>query len=241
MSVVMKKARNVTNNNELRLVSDIAKQLNVKYSLFRLNRIENEQANSFEIPDNNQICFYPLNDGMPTRGINFYKNGELIISNSKEFSQISNLDEIILKMIRIYSESLDSGIILDPYYFMLELTDDICKDYHGRADLVITEKTIRNNKLNNKNFDEANKYFINHFLDHFIGWNFGLSVNRNEIVKKELEKLNEKVINMGLREWAGSGYEVIGTAQEEHNGLQHYKLPTEKAKIMQKVNYYTTQ
>ena len=46
----------------------------------------------------------------------------------------------------------------------------------------------------------ATKYFINHFLDHFIGWNFGLSVNRNEDLKRELEELKK--------------YKAIGTVEE---------------------------
>ena len=74
--------------------------------------------------------------------------------------------------------------------------------------------------------------FINKFLDHFIGWNFGVSVNRNEKLKAELESLNEKVINMGLREYAGTGYEVYGIETEEHNGLQHFYLPTEKGQAI---------
>ena len=168
---------------------------------------------------------------MPTLSIEFYKNDKLIIDNKKEYSQISNLDDIILQIVRIYNYSLDNKIVLDPFYFMLELTDEICNDYHGSANLVITEKAIRNQKLNEQNFDEANKYFINHFLDHFIGWNFGLSVNRNKLLRNELKKLNDKVIDMGIREYAGSGYEVYGVEDEEYNGLQHYKLPVKKSKI----------
>ena len=138
-------------------------------------------------------------------------------------------------MVRIFNQSLDNRIVLDPYYFMLELTDEPCKDYKGNVSLVITEKAIRNQKLNDQNFDEATKYFINHFLDHFIGWNFGLSVNRNETLKRELEELNEKVIDMGIREWAGSGFEVYGVEDEVHNGLQHYTLPTEKVNVKKKI------
>ena len=217
-------------NKELKQVEIIVESLNIKLNLHSLAKINKGRVNAFEM-SNNLVFFYPLNDGMPTCGFEFYKNGKLVINNDKEYSQIKNLDDILLEMVRLFNFSLDNQIVLDPYYFMLELTDEICEDYHGRANLVITEKTIRNQKLNEQNFDEANKYFINHFLDHFIGWNFGVSVNRNETLRKELEELNSKVIDMGIREYAGSGFEVCGTEHEAYNGLQHYKFPTKKPNV----------
>ena len=230
MSNVLK---TIFNHNELKQVKSIADSLNLKFNLHDLKKLKKEHVNAFEI-SNNLVYFYPLNDGMPRCGFEFYKNDKLIIDNDKEYSQISNLDEILLQMVRIFNQSLDNRIVLDPYYFMLELTDEPCKDYQGNVSLVITEKAIRNQKLNEENFDEATKYFINHFLDHFIGWNFGLSVNRNEDLKRELEELNEKVIDMGIREWAGPGFEVYGVEDEVSDGLQHYKLPTEKEKVKKK-------
>ena len=231
MSNVLK---TIFNHNELEQVKSIADSLNLKFSFHDLKKLKKEHVNAFEIY-NNLVYFYPLNDGMPTCSFEFYKNGELVIDNDKEYSQISNLDEILLQMVRIFNQSLDNRIVLDPYYFMLELTDEPCKDYKGNVSLVITEKAIRNQELNEDVFDEATKYYINHFLDHFIGWNFGLSVNRNEDLKRELEELNEKVIDMGIREWAGSGFEVYGVEDEVYDGLQHYKLPTEKANVKKKV------
>ena len=232
-AIFIRKSDTEIQQQEFEQVKEIADSLNLKFNLYDLKKINKENVNAFEI-SNNLVYFYPLNDGMSTCGFEFYKNGVLIIDNDKEYSQISNLDEIILQMVRIFNQSLDNRIVLDPYYFMLELIDEPCKDYHGNANLVITEKAIRNQKLNKKNFDEANKYFINLFLDHFIGWNFGLSVNRNEDLKRELEELNEKVIDMGIREWAGSGFDVYGGGDEAYDVLQHYKLPTKKGKVKEK-------
>ena len=157
-----------------------------------------------------------------------------MLHNQNVYSEITNLDEIILQIVRIFNKSLDEAIVLDPYYFMLKLNDEVKENYKGSATLVITEKAIRNQKLNEKNFDEATKYFINHFLDHFIGWNFGVSVNRNETLKEELLILNNKVIEMGIREYAGSGFEVYGVDDEVHNGLQHFTLPKEKENVLTK-------
>ena len=218
------------------IMDTIADTLGLKLCYHNLEKIKKDYTNTFEI-SNNLIYFYPLNDGYPTCGFEFYQNGELIIDNDKEYSQISNLDDIILQMVRVFNQSLDREIVLDPYYFMLELTDEICKGYHGSANLMITEKAIRNQKLNDENFDEAQKYFINRFLDHFIGWNFGLSVNRNETLRQELEELNEKVIDMGIREYAGDGFEVCGTEDSVVNGLQHYVLPLEKTPQKTKIKH----
>lgn len=231
MSRVLKIAFNY---KEIKQVKEIAESLDLKFSFHNLKRIKNDYANSFEISDDNLIYLYPLHDGMSTRAFGFYKKEKLIFNNIRDYSQISNLDDILLKIVKVFDEALDKRILLDPYYFMLELTDDIVEDYHGRANLVITEKAIRNQKLDNHNFDIASKYYINYFLDRFIGRNFGVPINRNKELKKELEKLNDKVIDMGIREWAGSGFEVYGVQYEENNGLKQYKLPTEKAKVKQK-------
>lgn len=210
----------------------IANELNINFSLFDLETTNMNYNNTFEI--NNSIYFYPLNDGLPTRAFEFYRGNKLIIDNRKEYSQLSNLDDIILQMVRVYRCALESNIILDPYYFMLELNDEIKPSYEGKANLIITEKAIVNPTLDEKLVDRARVYFINRFLDHFIGWNFGLSVNRNEELKEELNNLNDLVIDMGLRQAAGPGFEVYGTSHEVHNGLQHYYLPTEKENIKRK-------
>ena len=206
---------------------DIANLLNLKYASHNLRKININGVNAFEV-NNDLVYLYPLNDGMPTYRFDFYKGGQLILSNKREFQEITNLDEIILEMVRIFNCSLESDIVLDPYYFMLELTDGLCKDYHGKAKLVITDRTIRNRLLNDDNFVKARNYYINLFLDHFIGWNFGVSVNRNDELKNELEELNNKVIDMGIREYAGSGFEVYGVSNQDYDGLQHYILPVEK-------------
>ena len=205
-------------------IKDIAKSLELEFVVHDLSKIKKDGVNAYNM-DDNLVFFYPVNDARPTCPFEFYKNNKLIIHNQNVFSEITNLDEIILQLVRIFNKSLDLGIVIDPYFFMLKLEGDIKENYKGKATLVITEKAIRNHKLNKENFTEANKYFINRFLDHFIGWNFGVSVNRNEILKNELELLNIKVIEKGIREDAGSGFEVYGTDKEVYQGLQHYYLP----------------
>lgn len=212
-------------------IKSVTEDLGLEYHAYNLGKIKMSGIIAYEMTDDNLIYLYPLNDGWPTCNFRFYKNDELVIGNYKNYSEIANLDDIILQLVRIYNASLDKGIVLDPYCFMLKLTDEVSENYHGRADLLITERAIRNLRLNEHNFEEENKYFINHFLDHFIGWNFGVSVNRNETLENELIALNNKVIDKGIREYAGPGFDVMGT-YEAHNGLQHYKLPLEKTKTI---------
>lgn len=213
-------------------IADIANALDLEFRLHSLKKLPSQGgrggANRYAVSDDNLIFFYPVNDGMPTCPFEFYKDGKLVLHNQTVYSEITNLDEIILQLVRMFDKSLEDGIVLDPYYFMLRLEEEVKPSYKGRASLVVTEKAIRNQKLNKDNFDEATAYFINHFLDHFIGWNFGVSVNRNETLRNELEALNNKVIEKGIRKYAGSGFEVYGIDSEAYNGLQHYTLPTKK-------------
>lgn len=227
----MSNFKNQLNPDDLDKLKSIADSLGLRFELHDLKKIKEKYTNAFEI-SKNLIYFYPSNDGYATRELEFYKDGELVISNDREYSEISNLDEIILQMVRLYSYSLDNEIVLAPYSFMLELTDEIGKDYNGRAELVANDQAIKNLILTEQNFDEAKKYFINHFLDHFICWNFGLSVSRNETLRKELEELNDKVIDMGIREYAGNAmFELKGDFETVNKGLLLYSLPAQKTKF----------
>lgn len=222
--------------DDSQLIIAIADKLGLEVSAHSLKEIISYR-NSFYVDSDNMIFLYPPNDGFSTRPFEFFKGRKMVISNQNAYSEITNLDEILLEMVRLYNNSLDNGIVLDPYYFMLRLDDEVKENYKGRATLVITDKAIRNQKLNEQNFDKANKHFINRFLDHFIGWNFGVSVNRDETLKRELEALNQKVIDKGIRRDAGTGWEVYGSEDEVDHGLQHYYLPVEKVNVKKKARY----
>ena len=235
VKTVVKELPNISEKpvDDIEKIKDIAKTLDLEFALHSLKKISiPNQGNCFQISGENMVFFYPPNDGYPTKPFKFFKKNSLSISNQQAYQEISNLDDILLQLVRLYSRALDQNIVLDPYYFMLRLDGEGDAWFNGPASLVITEKAIRNQKLNEENFDEANKFFINKFLDHFIGWNFGVSVNRNEKLKAELEALNDKVINMGLRDYAGTGYEVYGIDSVAEHGLQHYYLPTEKGQVI---------
>ena len=150
-------------NADNQKVIDIANTLGLEFTMHSLNKISKKNSNSYTIDNRNMIFLYPINDGMPTCSFEFYNNKKLIMNNQKNYSEITNLDEIILQIVRIFDKCLDEGIVIDPYSFMLRLDEDVEQNYKGKATLVITEKAIRNQKLNKLNFNKANKYFINHF------------------------------------------------------------------------------
>lgn len=223
-----------TKHYELKQRLELAEYLNMPFSKYELVKAKKDYTNAYQI-SNNLIYFYPLNDGKPTCIFEFFSGKTFIIGNDKEYSQIANLDEILLQMVRLFDKAFDDNIVLDAYYFMLELTDSISNEYSGNARLVISDKCICNPKINPRYLEESKKWFINDFLDHFMGWNFGLSINRSEELKEELEALNIKVIESGMREYAGSGFEIYGNNEEAIDGLQHYYLSTEKPKIITKM------
>ena len=163
---------------------------------------------SFYSYEGKYILLYPANTEIPTVPIEwyFYFNGELklIMDNQSSFKCITNLDEIILQMLKLYTKYIDKDVFIEAESFAIMLEDEISPNYHGRAKLVLTKNSIRNDTIGPNHIMEAKKYFINNFLDHYLGWNFGTVITNNPKLEKELIKFNKLVIKKGLREYAGS-------------------------------------
>ena len=171
------------------------------------------------------ILLYPPNDGRPTCPIEWLTKiggGDTkIIDNKKSYNSITNLSDILLQMVRLYMKYIDEDVFINPFSFAIKLEDEVCENYIGRASLVLTDDSIQNNKISPEDRRKRKKYFFNKFLDHYIGWNFGLAVENNSQLEKELNELNRLVISKGLRKHAGSGYEVFCTKY-----VKHYLMPT---------------
>ena len=171
------------------------------------------------------ILLHPANDGMPTCPFEWYGefDGEtkIIMDNQSSFKGITNLSEILLQMVRLYAKYIDDEMFIASAGFAIRLDDEVCPDYTGKASFVLTDDAIRNNKVKPEQVIEAKKYFLNDFLDHFIGWNFGVAVKSNPQLEKELLEFNSLVISKGLREDAGPGFEVWCS-----DDVQHYDLKT---------------
>ena len=168
-----------------------------------------EYVNQFYAENGCYILLYPPNDGMPTCPFEWYGefNGEtkMIMDNQSSFKNVTNISEILLQMVRVYAKYIDEDVCINSFGFAIKLDEELRPDYVGRATLVITDSAIPK-KLGN--LKKQKKYCISEFLDHFIGWNFGVAVKSNPQLEKELLEFNNLVISKGLREDAGPGFEV---------------------------------
>ena len=109
----------------------------------------------------------------------------------------------------MYEKHIDEDVIIAPYNFILKLEDQIKPSYVGKASLVMRDITICNQTVDFADINDAKRFFINEFLDHFIGWNFGIVIKENSDLEKELLKFNKLVIKKGIRKKADSGLAVF--------------------------------
>ena len=119
-------------------------------------------------------------------------------------------------MVRLYAKYIDANMFIASDGFAIRLDDEVCPDYTGKASFVLTDDAVRNNKVKTNQITEAKKYFLNDFLDHFIGWNFGVAVKSNPQLERELLEFNNLVISRGLREDAGPGFGVWCSDDVQH-------------------------
>ena len=222
----------VNAKKEEKIINQVVDTLGIKYHPYDvLSSVMNSSNLICFTIQKNLIYFYPRNDGS-VKNACIFSNTNRVITNEHNFQEITNLDEILIEMVRIYNIALDENIVLDPYAFMLELTPPLNKDYHGNGTLVLSDKAIVSKSLGRLAIKDAQKEYINHFLDHFMGWNFGVSINRNDQLREDLNELNKRVIKLGIRKYAGPGRNIIGSEHEAHNGLQIYNLPLDMNKYL---------
>lgn len=168
------------------------------------------------------VLLYPPNDGRPTTPFKWYNgSGKFVLDNQSAFKCITNLSDIILDMIKLYTKYIDEDVFIASMGFAIKLEGEVVPGYNGRARLALTKDAVRNHKVKPEQKEEAKKYLINDFLDHYIGWNFGVVVKNNPELEKALLEFNELVISKGLREYAGPGLEVW-----QSDDVMPYKLKT---------------
>lgn len=132
---------------------------------------------------------------------------------TERFTKITNLEEVLIKLVRLYEKALDEEIMINPYYIMLQIKEN-------RADLVVTEESI---KLPTHTYSYVNEFrnAINIFLDFFMGFGFGKEIMYSNKLKEELEKLNSRVIDKSIREYRGPELNIYGNDKK----IYQYKLP----------------
>lgn len=179
-----------------------------------------QYVNQFYAENGCYILLHPANDGMPTCPFEWYGEFEgetkMLMDNQSSFKNITNLSEILLHMVRLYAKYIDEDVCIDSFRFAIKLDEEVIPNYVGSATLVVTDFAIQNKLINLR---KQKKYHINEFLDHFIGWNFGVAVKSNPQLEKELLEFNSLVIRKGLRKDAGPGFEVWCS-----DDVQHYDL-----------------
>ena len=183
-----------------------------------------QYANQFYAENGCYILLHPANDGMPTCPFEWYGefDGEpkMLMDNQSSFKNITNLSEILLQMVRLYAKYIDEDVFIGSFGFAIKLNEEVKPDYVGRATLAMTDFAIQNKRVKLKQVVDAKRYCINEFLDHFIGWNFGVAVKSNSQLEKELLEFNSLVISKGLRKDAGPGFEVWCSDDVEHYDLK---------------------
>lgn len=181
---------------------------------------EHRSVNRFYAKKGKYILLHPANDGMPTCPFEWYGNfdgkPQMIMNNQHSFKGITNLNEIILQMVKLYVKYIDEDMFIASAGFAIRLDDKVHPDYHGKAIFVLTKDSIRNAKVKPEQIIEAKKYFINDFLDHYIGRNFGATVTNNSELEKALIDFNNLVIEKGLRKYADTGFEVWHSEDVRH-------------------------
>jgi hypothetical protein len=181
-------------------------------------------TNQFYLFGGRYLLFHPANDGNPTCPFEWYmedKDGRVkqVMSNQFAFKNIINLEEVLYKMISLYERSIDQDIVLDSMAFALKLEDDVYPGYQGRAKLVLTDDAVCTNNIKAGKMKDAKIYFINQFLDHFLGWNFGVVIGANPRLQGKLKEFNQLVIQKGMREDAGPGFRVWCSEDVVHYDL----------------------
>lgn len=170
------------------------------------------KVNRFRARKGKYILLYPPNDPMRTYPFEwwgkFKGTQRIILHNQHSFNCISNLSEIIMQIIDLYTKYIDENVLISPYDFAIKLEDNIHPHYHGKASLVLTKNSIHNSHTPPEELIESKKYFINDFLDHYIGWNFGVVIKNNPELEKALIDFNNLVIEKGLREYLDIGVSV---------------------------------
>ena len=190
----------------------------------RGKRLKGKNHNKFYAKKGMYLLLHPSNDGLPRWPIEWYANingkPEMLMDNQHAFNCITNLNDIILQMIKLYTKYINDDVFIASKGFAIKLEDKIHPNYIGKASLVLTKDSIRNNKVKVHENIEAKKYFFNDFLDHYIGWNFGVVIKNNPELEQAIISFNELVISKGLRKYAGTGFDVICSKDVEHYELK---------------------
>ena len=135
------------------------------------------------------------------------------VSTERSTPPLTNLEEVLIKLIKLYGKALEEEVVLNPYHIILQVNNN-------KADIVVTEESIKK-PLNTYDYVKEFRMYINLFLDFFMGLGFGKEIMSSKELREELERLNSRVIDKEFREYRGPKLNIYGNDKK----IYQYKLP----------------
>jgi len=171
------------------------------------------------------IPFYPHNDGSPTCPFVYYRkeapcrNHVLFMDNQMDFTEVKNLDQVLVKLVTIMHEAYGKGIPIHPFQsFLLEFPWNVTKETIENAKIAMCIPDPPYSGM--KDLDRWLANSQNVFLDHFLGWNFGDIIRSNRELEAMVLDYHLRMVNDGKRKYAGSGFEV--TCRTNDTGIDNF-------------------
>ncbi len=176
-------------------------------------------VNSLNIDKRGYFLVHPANNGMPSCPFVYY-NESKIFDNQKNFFEISNMNLFIEKTLELFEYCIENGHYIDPFCLFAKL--DMSELEKGRLSLdlenvlTVSDVSICDNNIKEENKEDAMMYFINIYLDKFIGWNFGKYILNDPSLSQKFNHFCDYVISKKLRRFDGCGFDVYSTEYVVH-------------------------
>jgi hypothetical protein len=208
-----------------------AKDVILEASKSDISRSRLVGINAYILGKDPVVLMYPSNDGRPTCPHEWYRRSIVnefytrVISNREDFTEISNLGEIINKTADVMIESYEKEEPVFAYSdFGILLVDKLRPDYKGEGDFVMilgggAEERADKEKLTSD--------FCNNYLDMFIGYNYGDFVLADKKLEEKLLGFSKMMIKDGVRTEHYKQGREIHTRKSNIAETSHYKFPPE--------------
>lgn len=164
-----------------------------------LSRSNKENETVFEVnPENPAVLWLPHNDEVGTFPNNYYSQGQLIITNSNDFTEVKNISELLHQVTDTMVEGYESKVpIFSTENFGIKLVDKLTKNYSGNGELIYFMLNLDIRALSEAK--RATNFCTNQFLDVFMGWNYGDLIRSDSKLEEKLQSLNSKLLSDGNR------------------------------------------
>lgn len=176
-------------------------------------------------PESPTALWIPHNDGMPTCPFKFYSGDKVILSNRLDFTELSNLPQLLHQATDIMAEAYQAKTPIFSFENLgLKLKDELKENYSGQGELVYLKLDLDPRAL--KERDKATNYCTNQFLDRFMGWNYGDLIREDSELENKLVTLTQQLLSEGNRDSdKGMAFEVCyRTNDTKVNNFYEFEL-----------------